>query len=207
LAPRILKESPDLTEDDPSFFSDTETTVTSFACTQNNGIIVAVVQWRRMKGCKMVMGWIYGPDVYYRKVIHRDDAEVSLDADMIRLLIAIDARKSLYQIAEEVGMETAVFKKTLSKLLQQRLIEPVQKDIPVLDETFFEALKINLSKAVGPIAEILMEEASSEMDLDTSSISVHQAAELIAQLSLEVPDEDDRLRFKKSMMAILNKIK
>lgn len=155
----------------------------------------------------MVMGWIYGPDVYYRKVIHRDDAEVSLDADMIRLLIAIDARKSLYQIAEEVGMETAVFKKTLSKLLQQRLIEPVQKDIPVLDETFFEALKINLSKAVGPIAEILMEEASSEMDLDTSSISVHQAAELIAQLSLEVPDEDDRLRFKKSMMAILNKIK
>jgi hypothetical protein len=155
----------------------------------------------------MAMGWTDGRDVYYRKVIRRDDAEVSLDADMIRVLIAIDEKKSLYRIAEEVDMETAVFKKTLAKLLQQGLIESVQRDIPVLDETFLEALRINLSKAIGPMAEILIEEGSSEMELNASAIPVHQAAELITHLSLEVPDEDDRMRFKKSMMAILNKIR
>jgi hypothetical protein len=35
---------------------------------------------------------------YYRKVIRKDNNEISLDADMIRLLIAIDENKSLYQI-------------------------------------------------------------------------------------------------------------
>jgi hypothetical protein len=153
------------------------------------------------------MGWTDWPDVYYRKVIRRDDQEVSLDADMIRLLIAIDGKKSLYQIAEELDMESAVFKKTVSKLLQQGLIEPIRRDIPILDETFLAALKINLSKAIGPMAEILIEEVSSEMRLNTSAIPVQQAAELITHLSLEVPDEDDRMRFKKSMMAILNKIR
>jgi hypothetical protein len=153
------------------------------------------------------MGWTDWPDVYYRKVIRRDDQEVSLDADMIRLLIAIDEKKSLYHIAEEVGMQAAVFKKTLSKLLQQGLIEPIRKDIPLLDDTFLAALKINLSKAIGPMAEILIEEVSSEMQLNTAAIAVQQAAELITHLALEVPDEDDRMRFKKAMMAILNKVR
>ena len=34
-----------------------------------------------------------------------------------------------------------------------------------------------------------------------------QAAELTAHLSLEVPDEESRMQFKKSMLAILNKLK
>jgi hypothetical protein len=37
---------------------------------------------------------------YYRKVIRKDNNEISLDADMIRLLIAIDENKSLYQISD-----------------------------------------------------------------------------------------------------------
>jgi hypothetical protein len=146
-------------------------------------------------------------DAYYRKVIRKDNDAVSLDADMIRLLIAIDENKNLYQIAEEVDMGTAAFKKALSNLLNQGLIEPVQKDIPVLDQAFIETLRINLSRAIGPMAEILIEDMAEEMELDSSAIPVNQAAELIAHLSLEVPDEDNRMQFKKSMLAILNKIR
>ena len=146
-------------------------------------------------------------DAYYRKVIRKDNDAVSLDADMIRLLIAIDENKNLYQIAEEVDMGTAAFKKALSNLLNQGLIEPVQKDIPVLDQAFIETLRINLSRAIGPMAEILIEDMAEEMELDSSAIPVNQAAELITHLSLEVPDEDNRMQFKKSMLAILNKIR
>ena len=75
---------------------------------------------------------------YYRKVIRKDNDEISLDADMIRLLIAIDENKSLYQIADEVEMEDATLDKNLSKLLEQGLIEPVEKDLPVLDKIFLQ---------------------------------------------------------------------
>ena len=80
-------------------------------------------------------------NIYYRKVIRADNDEISLDADMIRLLIAVDESKSLNQIAEEVDMSGSEFKSALSKLLQQGLIEPVQKKLMVLDKSFLEILK------------------------------------------------------------------
>jgi hypothetical protein len=138
-------------------------------------------------------------------VIRKDNNEISLDADMIRLLIAIDENKSLYQIADEVEMEDATLNKNLSKLLEQGLIEPVEKDLPVLDKIFLQALKINLSKTIGPMAVILIEEVVSDMELTAPEIPVHQAAELITALSHEIPDEIKRIEFKKSMMDILNK--
>lgn len=144
-------------------------------------------------------------DLYFRKVIRKDSDEISLDADMIRLLIAIDENKSLYQIAEEVDMQAPTLKSTLSKLLEQGLIEPVKKDIAYLDHLFLEALRINLSKVIGPMAEILIEDVVEDMNLKASEIPANQAAELINNLSLEIPDEKDRIEFKKSMLAILNK--
>ena len=151
--------------------------------------------------------WSGQSNVYYRKIIRKDNDAVSLDADMIRLLIAINENKNLYQIAEEVNMGAAEFKKALSKLINQGLIEPVQKDIPVLDQSFIKTLRINLSRAIGPMAEILIEDQADEMQIDPTAIPVNQAAELITHLSLEVPDEENRMQFKKSMLAILNKFR
>lgn len=142
--------------------------------------------------------------MYYRKVIRTDNDELSLDVDMIRLLIAIDESKSLYQIAEEVDMDNASIKNALSKLLKQGLIEPVSKGSPVLDKTFLEELRINLSKAIGPMAEILIADMAAESDLNPASIPVNQAADLIARLALEVPDEENQMQFKKSMIEVLN---
>jgi hypothetical protein len=142
---------------------------------------------------------------YYRKVIRKDHDQISLDADMIRLLIAIDENKSLYQIADEVDMRADTLKTNLEKLLQQGLIEPVKRDLPVLDRIFLQALKINLSKVIGPISEILIEEVVSELELTSPGIPVDQAAELITTLSHEIPDQEKRIEFKKSMMDILNK--
>ena len=153
----------------------------------------------------MDIGSTVHQDNYYRKIIRKDHDKISLDADMIRLLIAIDENKSLYQIADEVEMEAGTLKRNLSKLLAQGLIEPVKKDLPVLDKIFLQALKINLSMAIGPMAEILIEEVVSDMELTAPEITLHQAAELIANLSHEIPDEKKRIEFKKSMMDILNK--
>jgi hypothetical protein len=113
---------------------------------------------------------------YFRKVIRKDNDQISLDADMI-LLIAIDENKSLYQIADEVDMRADTLKLNLEKLLQQGLIEPLKKDLPVLDRIFLQALKINLSKVIGPMSEILIEEVVSEMEITSPGIPVDQAAE------------------------------
>jgi hypothetical protein len=153
----------------------------------------------------MDIGWTALTNTYYRKVIRTDNDKVLLDADMIRLLIAIEEDKSLHQICEEVDMDTATFKDAISKLLQQGLIEPVKKDLVVLDSNFLDTLRINLSRAIGPIAEILIEDLVAEMQLNRSAIPLDQAAELVAQLSLKIQNADIQKQFKRSMIAILNK--
>ena len=155
----------------------------------------------------MDIRWTDRSDIYYRKVVRTDNEQVSLDADMIRLLITIDESKSLYQIADEVDMDKTSFRLALSRLLDQGLIEPVPKDLPALDESFLASLRVHLSRAIGPMAEILIADAMEEMDLDSAKIPVNYAAELITRLSLEVPDGENQIQFKKSMLAILNEIR
>jgi len=148
-----------------------------------------------------------GAGVYYRKRIRRDLQSVSLNADMIRLLLVIDEHKSLYQISAEAEMDAATFKRTLGRLLEQGLVEPVQRDALPLDRTFLQAMRLNLSRLIGPMAEILIDEVTTEMGLSPSHIPADQAAEIINRLALEIPDEPSRIQFKKSMIPILNKVK
>jgi len=154
----------------------------------------------------MPLSWSKASNLYFRKIIRSDTGEVSLDADMIRLLLAIDEHRSLSQIARKVDMESATLKRTLLALLKQGLIEPVRRAAPTLDRMFYEALRINLSKAIGPMAEILIEDAAAEAKVPLEKVPVDRAAELIASISHEIPDEDDRILFKKSMIQILNKL-
>lgn len=145
--------------------------------------------------------------LYFRKRIRKDLEPVSLDADMIRLLLAIDERKSLYQIAAEVEMDAAAFKKNLKKLLEQGLIETVQKPAARVDQRFLPTLRMNLARVIGPMADIVVDDCVAELKLDAAAIALEQAAELINRVALEIPNEDGRIRFKKSMIAILNQVK
>ena len=141
----------------------------------------------------------------FRKVTRLDSSEICLDADMIRVLIAIDESKDIGKVAREVGMDAAAMKATLSKLLELSLIEPVKIEGVYLDEAFIQALKRNLSKAVGPMAEILIEDVATDMNLSTGEIPQGQAAEFIGSLAMEIPDEDSSVQFKKAMLELIKK--
>jgi predicted transcriptional regulator len=143
------------------------------------------------------------PKMFFRKITQINGNKFRLDADMIRLLIAIDETKELEQIADEVGMDHARLNTTLSKLLEIKLVEPIQTDIPYLDNEFITALKINLSQAVGPMAEILIDDVAVDMNVSVSEIPKAQAAEFISALSLEIPDEDTSVQFKKAMLELI----
>lgn len=145
--------------------------------------------------------------LFFRKRIRKDQKPVSLDADMIRLLLAIDERKSLYQIAAELEMDAATIKTNLKRLLEQGLIESISKASGLMENSFLPAVRMNLARIIGPMADIVVEDSVAELNLDAAGIQVEQAAELINRLALEIPEEDDRIRFKKSMIPVLNQVK
>ena len=114
--------------------------------------------------------------MFFRKIAPAKSNEIRLNADMIRLLMAIDESKDALQLSKETGMDISKLNQILSKLLKLRLIEPVEKGNRFLSKKFLESLRANLSEAVGPMAQILLEDAVAEMGLKLSEIPDHQAA-------------------------------
>ena len=145
------------------------------------------------------------PKMFFRKVTPPDSNEIRLNADMIRLLMVIDENKDLLQISNESGMDISMLNHILSKLLKLKLIEPVEKKTQFLSKKFIEAMKTNLSQAVGPMAHIIIEDTVAEMELKMSEIPGHQAAELISNIAREVPEENKQIEFKKTMIKIMKK--
>jgi len=143
--------------------------------------------------------------MFFRKVTPANSSEIRLNADMIRLLMVIDENKDLLQISREVGMDIAMLNQILSKLLKLKLIEPVDKKNRFLSKKFLEDLRFNLSKVIGPMAQILIEDTVNEMELKMSEIPGHQAAELVSNIAREVPEENDQIEFKKTMIEIMKK--
>lgn len=141
--------------------------------------------------------------LYYRKITRIDSNEICLDADMIRLLIAIDDSKQIGQIAAEVGMHDATLQATIHKLLELKLIEPVQKSGKAIGGSFVKSLKSHLARAVGPMAEILLDDVVADMRIPLAEISKDRAAELISALAVEIPDEETRVQFTKSMLNLI----
>ena len=145
------------------------------------------------------------PEMFFRKVTPAGSNEIRLNADMIRLLMVIDENKDLLQISNEVGMDISMLNQILSKLLKLKLIEPVEKKNRFLSKKFLEDLRLNLSQAIGPMAQIFIEDTVAEMELKMSEIPWHQAAELISNIAREVPEKNNQIEFKKAMIEIMKK--
>lgn len=147
------------------------------------------------------------PRIFFKKLTKIDRDEITMDRDMIRLLMAINEEKNMSQVAREAGMNMPTLRETLSRLMKLGLIEPVEKEVAFLDKKFLDTLKIKLSKAVGPMADFLIEDVVSEMEVSVSEIPVYRAAEVISSLAREIPEEGNRIQFQKSMIEMIPKIK
>jgi hypothetical protein len=140
------------------------------------------------------------PGRFFRKVIRDDMGRVSLDPLMVRLLLAVDENKPIGEIAREVGMNLVSLRETLHKLLKLGLVQPVEKVGAVLNGRFIADLRAQLARAVGPMADVLIEETLEEMRLSLSRIPVHLAADLIGNLARQVPREEKRVEFQRAMI-------
>ena len=141
--------------------------------------------------------------MFFRKVALPDGDKISLNADMIRLLMVIDEDKDLLQISNEADMDISMLNQILSKLLKLKLIELVEKRGQFLSKKFLADLRLNLSQAIGPMAQILIEDTVAEMELKMFEIPGHQAAELISNIAQEIPEDNNQIEFKKTMIEIM----
>ncbi|MBW1847185.1 MAG: hypothetical protein JRJ27_08610 [Deltaproteobacteria bacterium] len=93
-----------------------------------------------------------------------------------------------------------VMREVVSKLLRLELIEPIEDVVSEVDELFFSYLKEQLSLAVGPIAEIIIEEEITDLGYDPLKFPSKRAAELVDLVSREIQREEKKTLFKQNMI-------
>lgn len=136
------------------------------------------------------------PQRYFKKTIRKNMEEITLDAEMIRLLMAIDENKNISQVARAAEMNLSQVRDVLAKLLKLELVVPVKKDVTYLEQSFINLLKTKLTESVGPMGEILIEDILDEMGLQIDRIPVNAAPDFVRNIAREIPQEENRTLFE-----------
>jgi hypothetical protein len=138
--------------------------------------------------------------VVVRRVLNADIGEVSLDSQMLNVLMNIDGVRNLGEVAKILNVGMTSLKEALQRLERLNLIEADVETVPTLDQAFFDFLTNHLSIAMGPMAEILIEDEVRELGVDRNSIPTHRAAELVDTLAREIPREEKKVKFQQTML-------
>ncbi len=139
----------------------------------------------------------------FRHMSREDFGEVSMDGKMLKVLLEVDGRKKGGDIARKLGMAPEEIAGILSRLMDKGMIEPVSTG--VINGTFFKALKKELALAIGPLAEVLIENALLDLGMSEANITLDSVAELVDVLARQIPKREKRAIFQRRMLQILKK--
>lgn len=141
---------------------------------------------------------------YFKKVISEIDGEITLSAKQFRLLALIDENREIGLIASESGMDIHAFKKHLSTLYKMGLIVPVvKKTIRRYRPEFLQELTSILTYYVGPVANIIMNDILSDMNITDKKLSADDLKAVLLKITDELPEPGQKNEFNEKVEKLL----
>jgi len=133
---------------------------------------------------------------YFKKANLNIDGDIILSSQEFRLLSLIDEKKEIGLIARESGMDLDDFKGHMVKFHKMGLIIPVvKKIIQRYGPDFLKELISILTYHVGPVADIIMADILSDMNIQDKKIPVEDLEKLLFKITDEIPDINQKIEF------------
>jgi hypothetical protein len=136
----------------------------------------------------------------FKPVIRGELRQVSLGGQMLSVLMALDGKQTIGQVSQKVGISSTEIRQTITKLINLRLVESIERAVSIVDIEFIDFLIARMSLAIGPLGEIIVEDGLEEMGFNENNFPSLRVAELVNFLSQEIPREDRRIEFKQAML-------
>ena len=146
-------------------------------------------------------------NLIFRRSSVKDIGEISLDGKMLAVLSELDGRRSLSAVAGRLRLNGVELLKVVSRLLNMKLIVPVENAGAVLTPEFINDLYQALAVAVGPVAKLLLEETAAELGYGLMRIPCKQAPSLVERLADEISRDDKKITFEKRMLKKISALK
>jgi len=135
----------------------------------------------------------------FKRVVRQNIGEFPLDHQMLSVFVELDGKAPLGAVAQKTGLNMSSMREIIAKLMQNGLVEKVDQEIVMLDKDFFEFLMAHLSIAVGPVAQVLIEDEVENLGYEPSRFPSHRVAELVDHLAQEIRREEKKDVFLKMM--------
>ncbi len=136
----------------------------------------------------------------FKPVFRGGFGQLYLDGEMLNILMMLDGKKTIDQVAQQAGVILTDLRKVIIKLIKMRLVESVERAYTLVGRDFLGLLVYRMSLAVGPIGEILVEDGLEELGFTRNNLPSQKTAELVNLLSQEIQREDKRWEFKQVML-------
>ncbi len=135
----------------------------------------------------------------FKRVVRQDFEEFPFNRQMLSVFMELDGRTPLGKVAQKVGLTMSTMRLLIAKLVQNGLVQKVEQGIATLDKDFFDYLVVHLSLAIGPIAQVLIEDEVSDLGYQLAQFPGHRVAELVDNLARQIRRKQKKDVFLKSM--------
>lgn len=136
----------------------------------------------------------------FKRIVRDELGDFSIDHRMLTVFMELDGQTNLAAVAHRAGLNMSTMREIVSRLLHLKLIEQVEEKILSIDKDFLEYLYMQYSLAVGPVAEVLIEEEVHDLGYDLSQFPTQRIAELVDRLSRDIRREEKKATFTKNMI-------
>ena len=134
---------------------------------------------------------------------NKSPSEVTLRSAEWAVITQIDGYKSVKEIRELLSFSADEAISLFNELIQKELIE-----LQSTDETkpnyvpaeFFTMLETELTKIIGPVAPLILEDTIMEMDTNKDHYLPQRIPELIEMVSEEIVDSEKKVKFQQIML-------
>ncbi len=135
---------------------------------------------------------------------------VTIEAADWEVLALIDGHVSAGEIGTLLGVDDYEAVRRLYRLRMAGLIELATPQAPaaaparqLVGPQFFQAFTTAVAAALGPLAEIIIDDAVEDLGFTRSTLPRDAIASLAERVSAEIRDTDKRVRFQQTMLAML----
>ena len=136
----------------------------------------------------------------FRTVIPGEVGQVSLGGLLLSVLTALDGRQTLGQVSEKIGISSLDVSQAISKLINMKLVESIERPVCIIDQDFIDFLVFRMSLAIGPLGAIIVEDWFEDLGFNKNNFPSQRIVDLVNYLSREIPREEKRIEFKEEML-------
>ena len=136
----------------------------------------------------------------FRPVFRGGFGQLYLDGQTLNILMMLDGKKTIDQVAQQAGIILTDLRKVIIKLIKMRLVESVERAVTLIDRDFLEFLVYRMSLAVGPLGEIVVDDCLEDMGFTRNNFPSQKSEELVNLLSQEIQREERRREFMQVMI-------